>query len=203
DDAIERPSQRVAREPLELVPIAGASEPDRRRLSRRLRGDIDNILLGALRREPERRYGSVTAFAGDLRRHRDGQPVKARPDTVGYRLGKFVRRNRVAVAAGVLVVLSLVGGLAAVEWQARRAEANARAASAAARRAEGVKEFLIGLFESADPEQTGGQVSAKEILDQAGRRLQRELAREPDVQADLLEAVARIDRSLGRLDPAE
>jgi eukaryotic-like serine/threonine-protein kinase len=203
DDALERPSQRAARESLDALPFSRATDADRRRLVRRLRGDLDNVLLTALRREPDRRYGSVTAFAGDLRRHRDGQPVKARPDTLGYRVGKFVRRNRVAVAASLLVLASLIGGLAAVEWQARRAQANARAASAAARRAESVKEFLIGLFEIADPEQTGGQVSAKEILDQAGRRLETELAREPDVQADLLDAVARIDRSLGRLDTAE
>lgn len=203
DDAIEKPSLRVSREPLAAIPLAAPSEADRRRLVRGLRGDLDNVLLTTLRREPERRYGSVTAFAGDLRRHLDGQPVKARPDTVGYRLGKFVRRNRVAVTAAALVLLSLVGGLAAVEWQARRAEANARAASAAARRADGVKEFLIGLFEIADPDQTGGQVSAKDLLDQAGRRLETELAGEPDVQADLLESVARIDRSLGRLDSAE
>ncbi len=203
DDVTERPSQRVGREPLGLLPTVRPTEASRRRLVRRLRGDLDNVLLAALRRAPERRYGSVTAFAGDLRRHREGQPVKARADTVGYRVGKFVRRNRVGVAAGVLVLASLVGGLGVAAWQARRAEAHAKVAAAAAKRAEGVKEFLIGLFEIADPEQTGGEVSAKEMLDQAGKRLQTELVQEPDVQADLLESVARIDRSLGRLDAAE
>ncbi len=204
DDAIERPSQRVATAPLASLPLANPSEADRRRLERQLRGDIDNILLSALRREPERRYGSVTAFAGDLRRHRDGLPVKARPDTFGYRVGKFVRRNRVAVGAGVLVFASLVAGLAVAAWQARRAEAHAKTAAAAARRAEGVKEFLIGLFEVADPEQaSGGSITASELLDQAGKRLQTELSSEPDIQADLLEAVARIDKGLGRLDTAE
>jgi serine/threonine-protein kinase len=202
-DTVERASARVAREPLESLPVAEPSEADRRRIERALRGDLDNVLRMALRREPERRYGSVAALADDLRRHLAGRPVRARADTFGYRLGKFVRRQRVAVAAAVLILLTLIGGLAATRWQARRAEANAKTAAAAARRAEGVKEFLIGLFEIADPEQTGGQVSAKEILDQAGRRLQTELSREPDVRADLLEAVARIDRSLGRLDTAE
>ena len=203
EDVKERASQRVAREPVAALPLASPTEGDRRRLERRLRGDLDNILLAALRREPERRYASVTALAGDLRRHREGQPVKARPDTFGYRLSKFVRRNRVGVAAAILVLASLVTGIAVAARQAKRAEANAKTAAAAARRAEGVKEFLIGLFEIADPEQTGGDVSAKEILDQAGKRLRTELGREPDVQADLLESVARIDRSLGRLDAAE
>jgi tetratricopeptide (TPR) repeat protein len=204
DEAVERPSQRVKTEPLAALPLSHPTEADRRRLERQLRGDVDNILLAALRREPERRYGSVTAFAGDLRRHREGQPIKARPDAVGYRVGKFVRRNRVAVGAGVLVFASLVAGLAVAAWQARRAEAHAKTAAAAARRAEGVKEFLIGLFEVADPEQaSGGSITASELLDQAGKRLETELSSEPDIQADLLEAVARIDRGLGRLDTAE
>src|SRR5262245_35073041 len=204
EDVKERPSQRVAREDREALPFASATEADRRRLERRLRGDLDNILLAALRREPERRYGSVTALAGDLRRYREGQPIKARPDTFGYRFSKFVRRNRVGVAAAVLVFLSLVAGIAVAAWQARRAEAHAKTAAAAARRAEAVKEFLIGLFEVADPEQaSGGSVTASDLLDQAGTRLQSELASEPDVQADLLETVARIDKGLGRLDTAE
>jgi len=202
-DTVERASARVAREPLETLPLAQPSEADRRKIERGLRGDLDNVLRMALRREPERRYGSAAAFADDLRRHLEGRPVRARADTFGYRLGKFVRRQRVAVAAAALVLVTLLAGLGTTLWQQRRAEANARAATAAARRAEAVKEFLIGLFEIADPEQTGGEVSAKEILDQAGTRLQTELVKEPDVQADLLESVARIDRSLGRLDAAE
>ncbi len=202
-ETVERPSQRVAGEPLERVPVAQPTESDRRRFERQLRGDLDNVLVTALRREPERRYGSVTALAGDFRRHLDGRPVKARPDTLSYRAGKFVRRNRVGVAAAALVVASLVGGLVATERQRSRAEANARAAAAHARRADAVKEFLIGLFEIADPEQSGGALPASALLDQAGRRLETELAAEPEIQADLLEAVARIDRGIGRLDPAE
>jgi len=202
-DIVERPSQRVATEPLDRIPVAQPAEADRRRLQRQLRGDLDNVLLMALRREPERRYGSVSALAGDFRRHREGRPVKARPDTLGYRAGKFVRRNRLAVAAAALVAASLVGGLVATARQRARAEANARNATSAARRADAVKEFLIGLFEIADPDQTGGNLPASALLDQAGKRLDTELAAEPDVQADLLDAVARIDRSLGRLEPAE
>ena len=92
---------------------SGAPERGRRRPRRsaaRLRGDLDTILLTALRKEPDRRYQSVEQLAADLRRHLDGLPVRARPDTFGYRAGKFVRRNRVPVAAGALVVLALVGG---------------------------------------------------------------------------------------------
>ena len=93
------------------------------RLRRRLRGDLDTIVLTALRKEPARRYQSVEQLSADIRRHLDGLPVRARSDTFRYRAGKFVRRNRGMVAAGALVGLSLVGGTIATAWQAREARA--------------------------------------------------------------------------------
>jgi eukaryotic-like serine/threonine-protein kinase len=87
-----------------------------------LRGDLDNIVLKALRKEPSRRYASVEQMAGDIRRHLDGLPVTARPDTFSYRLEKFFKRNRIPVIAGALILLTLVGGIAATGWQALRAE---------------------------------------------------------------------------------
>jgi serine/threonine protein kinase/tetratricopeptide (TPR) repeat protein len=95
-----------------------------RQLSRMLRGDLDTIILAALRKEPARRYPSVAAFADDLRRHLDGRPVLARTDGVLYRAGKFVRRNRAAVAAAGLAAAS-VAILAFVGLQATRAEPEA------------------------------------------------------------------------------
>ncbi|HLJ50834.1 MAG TPA: serine/threonine-protein kinase [Bryobacteraceae bacterium] len=85
-------------------------------------GDLDNILLMALRKEPQRRYGSVQALADDLERARSNLPVRARPDTFRYRAGKYVRRNRVPVAAGILLVLALAGGVLASQYQARKAQ---------------------------------------------------------------------------------
>jgi serine/threonine-protein kinase len=206
-ETVERPSRAVAREGAEQT---GLDTREKARLSARLAGDLDSILLTALRREPERRYASAAALGDDLRRHLEGRPVAARPDTIGYRAGKFLRRHRAGVAAAVLVLLALVAGLAGTTWQARRAagearraEENARRAAAEALRANRVKEFLIGLFEIADPEQTGGNMPAKDLIDQAGKRLQTELSSEPEIQADLLEAVSRIDRSLGVLGPAQ
>ncbi len=92
------------------------------RLRRQLTGDLDNIALMALRREPERRYQSAEQFSDDLRRHLEGLPVRARQDTLGYRAGKFARRHKLGVAAVMLVILSLVGGIVATSYQARRAE---------------------------------------------------------------------------------
>ncbi len=86
-----------------------------------LRGDLDNIVLKALRKEPSRRYASVEQLAGDIRRHLEGLPVTARPDTAAYRLEKFVKRHRAAVIAVILIFLTLIGGIAATTWQAVRA----------------------------------------------------------------------------------
>ena len=162
--------------------------------------------LVALRREPERRYGSVDR----VRRTTCGatstaSPSRRGPTRSGTALGKFVRRNRIAVAAPASSSSLPRGGArghdVAGAPRARRTRRPPPPPRAGRRR---VKEFLIGLFEVADPEQSsGGSITASELLDQAGRRLKTELSREPDVQADLLEAVARIDRGLGRLDTAE
>ena len=86
-----------------------------------LRGDLDNIILKALRKEPSRRYGSVAQFSDDIRRYLEGRPVTARKDTFNYRTVKFIKRNKVIVAAAGLVVLSLIGGIFATTLQARRA----------------------------------------------------------------------------------
>ncbi|HPK65052.1 MAG TPA: serine/threonine-protein kinase [Thermoanaerobaculia bacterium] len=204
EPAIPRPSTAVLTATAAGSGDGMADPRARRRLARELAGDLDTIVLVALRPQPERRYGSVEAFAADLRNWLEERPIAARPDSVGYRFRSFVRRHSFGVSAALAILVALLGGLAATVWQAGRARANAVAAAAHAHRAERVKEFLIGLFEVADPDQSGlGSVTAAELLDQAGHRLSRELATEPAIQAELLTTVARIDRSLGRLDSAE
>ncbi len=91
--------------------------------SSQLRGDLDNIILMALRKEPERRYSSVEKFSEDLKRHLQGLPVTARPNTFSYRAEKFIKRNKVGAIAGGLIVLAIIGGLIATLWQASIAQA--------------------------------------------------------------------------------
>jgi len=182
----------------------GLPERERRHLERRVRGDLDTILARALDRAPERRYASARELADDLERHLEGRPVRARPPSRAYRAARFAGRHRVAVAAAALVLLSLLAGLSAALWQARRAAEHARESAANARRAERTKEFLISLFQVADPTQSGGErATARDLLDQGAQRLESELEAEPAVRADLLAAVARIQTSLGLLDAAE
>jgi tetratricopeptide (TPR) repeat protein len=91
-------------------------------LRRRLSGDLDNIILTALRKEPQRRYASAAEFSDDIRRHLEGLPIVAQEDRWTYRAVKFVRRNRLGVAAALLVIASLLAGIVATTFQARRAE---------------------------------------------------------------------------------
>jgi len=86
-----------------------------------LRGDLDNIVLKALKKESDRRYTSAEKLSDDIQRHLDGLPVLARPDTFAYRAGKFVTRNRLSVFVGALLFLTIIGGVAATMWQARSA----------------------------------------------------------------------------------
>jgi len=90
------------------------------RLKPQLAGDLDNIIRKAIRKEPERRYASAGLLGRDIQRHLDGRPVTARPDTAGYRSAKFLRRNRVALAAGVLIAISLAIGLGVESWLSPR-----------------------------------------------------------------------------------
>ena len=92
-------------------------------LRRRLRGDLDNILSMAIRKEPQRRYHSVEQFSEDIRRHLQGLPVAARKDTMMYRMSKFTRRNPFAVGATLLVFIILIAGIITTTWQARKARA--------------------------------------------------------------------------------
>lgn len=104
----------------ELVSKSREGQVDR--LRRRLVGDIDMIVLKAMRKEPHRRYGSVEQFSEDIRRHLEGLPVIARKDTIVYRGGKFIKRHKAAVIAAMVVLITLIGGIVATSRQARRAE---------------------------------------------------------------------------------
>ncbi|MFZ5788198.1 MAG: tetratricopeptide repeat protein [Acidobacteriota bacterium] len=200
---VERPSAAVLRLHPDDKQDASTPIADPARLAQRLKGDLDVILLTALHPDPERRYASALALAEDLRRHLDGRPVRARSDRTAYRAAKFVRRHRTAVAASVVALVGLVGGLAVALTQARVAAREAARASLEARRAERVKHFLVSLFELADPLQSGGgSVSAAALVDDGTRRMENELTADPDLRADLLDTIAKVNAGLGRLEPA-
>jgi tetratricopeptide (TPR) repeat protein len=153
-------------------------------------------VLQALQKAPERRYPSADALAADIRRHLGGLPVSARGDHLRYRAWQFVRRHRTSVAAAALVVLSLVAGLVGTVWQARRAEAEARKASAA-------KDFLKSLFAASEPANAQGRaLTAKELLDDGARRIETELAGQPDVRSEVRRLIASVYVQLGGYEQA-
>lgn len=162
--------------------------------SGRLPVDLDRISRMALRDEPERRYESAQAFVDDLERYRECRPVTARPDTLGYKTRRFVARNRALVAAAVLVALAMAGGLGAALWQADIARVEAA-------RAGEVRDFMLDLFEGTDPElATGEAITIQELLARASERVERELASQPWLQAEMFTLVGSIYGRLGQYD---
>jgi eukaryotic-like serine/threonine-protein kinase len=166
---------------------------------RELTGDLDAISLKALRPSPDRRYPSAAAFRDDLRRFLEGRPVLARPDTTGYRVRKFVGRHRSSVAAGAALLALLAGAL--VRERTLRARADAEA-----HKARAVKEYLVNVFDVADPKappgQTTGDVTARALLDRGAARVESALTGQPEVQAELSGVLGRVYVNLGLYDKA-
>lgn len=196
DDVPPTPSEAITRETSERR----GTEPGA--LSRTLSGDLDTIVMKALAKEPERRYGSAEAFLNDIQRYLDGLPVTARPDTLGYRVAKFVRRNRIAVAAASLVLVVAAVGVAGIVWQSRQTAEERDRAQIEAAKAEEALGLLVDLFQQADPGQTEGEeVSARMVLDRAADRVT-VVDDEPVVRATLLDALGGVYFNLGLYDRA-
>lgn len=176
-----------------------------KRRSRALVGDLDTIVLKALRKDPARRYATAAQLADDIGRHLTGLPVLARPDTLGYRTGKFLRRHTMGVGAAAAVLLSLLTGVGIATRQATIAAAERDTARAETEKARQISQFLAGLFEASDPGVAlGEEVSALELLDRGTERLDDmgELREQPDIRAAMLQTVARVYYRLGHYDRA-
>jgi eukaryotic-like serine/threonine-protein kinase len=169
--------------------VAALRETTPERLSRALAGDLDTIVLKAMHKDPQRRYASAEQLSEDLRRHLEGRPVKARPDSRSYRLGKFVRRHRAGVAAAILVILAVVGGIAATLWEARRA---AEKEALAVRRFNDVRKLANAyLFEFHDAiENLAGSTPARQLVVRRGLEYLDGLAREAEGDRSLQRELA-------------
>ena len=169
---------------------------DRRReqpesLERRLRGDLDWITIKTLEKDRSRRYASASELAADVQRHLQDQPVSAGPPTVGYRAQKFVRRHRFGVTVGVAGVMLLLAFAASMAVQAQRIATERD-------RANRVADFMTQMFSVSDPsEALGNTITARTILDTASNQIRAGLAKDPEVQADLMFTMARTYASLG------
>lgn len=170
---------------------------------RTLKGDLDNIVMMAIRKETERRYSSVEQFAGEIRRYLGGHPVIAREDTFAYRATKFASRNKVGVASVLGIGASLVGGLVAVSRQARIASTQRDRARREARKAEKVNRFLQKMLASADPYEQGKDVKIIEVLGKAGQDIETDFVDQPEITADLHTTIGTTYLNLGFFEQAE
>lgn len=175
----------------EAKAIAQVRDSEPRALRRRLGGELEAILTRALQPDPQIRYAGAAELAHDLHNYRSGLPLSARPASRGYRLSKFARRHRLALAAGSGLILLLLTGLGATIWQARAAHSEAQRANAA-------RDFVLALFQGVTPDESKGrEVSARALLDRSAGRLGETLAQHPRLESELSVALAGAYRQLG------
>lgn len=181
--------------PSEAAMAQGGAIPAEQRASRarQLRGDLDLVILKALAPEPERRYGSAQELADDLGRWLAQFPVRARPDSAGYRASRFVRRHRAGVMAAAAAAIALCVGLAAALWQAREARAQRDEARASEARTKAMQDYLMHMFRVADDEKHEGEsVSARTVLEKAAGRVREEFRDDPEAARKTLLEVGEL-----------
>lgn len=190
-DVADRPITEaidILREPRAMKPST---------VKRELRGDLETIILKAMAKEPERRYQSVTELVDDVQRFLAHEPIRARPPSLPYHFRMFAKRNQGLVIASALTLLALVLGMvvSATFW-AREASARAKA--------EQMKTYLEQLLSSSNPQiAQGRELTVGELLNRTAPKLARELADQPEVEAEMHMIVAESYRALGHLEAAE
>lgn len=172
-------------------PVRLSNATNDARMKRQFTGDLDNVLTMALRKEPDERYTSVEQFAADIRRYLSGFPVKARKSSFTYLAGKFLRRNRMPVAAAAAIAAVLTGSTIGMYRMAAVATKERDTARA-------VAQFMATVFEQNDPTQAKGkELTAKEALERSVVRIDKELAGQPEVQGMLFHIAGRTFRDMG------
>ena len=197
DQAPARPSAAITSERLERL-----SERSRDRARTRVAGDLDAIVLKALRTEPERRYGSAEELSADITNHLSGRPVSARPDSLGYRFGKLLRRRRAESIAVALTLISIVTASLVAVRQAQVADRERVRALAEGERASEVTRFLTTMLGAANPGAFGRNVTVREVLDSASVKANR-LADRPALESEIRLIIGGTFLSLGEFPLAE
>jgi serine/threonine protein kinase len=183
-----KPSTRISSLGNAAKAIAARRGTDLPSLSRQVRGDLDWITMKTLEKDRQRRYQSAAELAEDLRRHLRDDPIVARPASLGYQVTKFARRNKVLVLSMTAVFLALASGAALSTWQAVRATRAQAQASQEAEVARQVSAFLSGIFRLSKDSRRA--LTAREILDVAALKIERQLVDQPLVRARVMEEMA-------------
>jgi eukaryotic-like serine/threonine-protein kinase len=193
-----RPSTKVNSDQDSSRGAAEARSTEPNQLVNMLRGDLDWIAMKALEKDRARRYGTPSELAADIRRYLNHEPVVARPASVGYQLRKYARRHRVAVgvASGLVLMLAAFSVLQAL--QLRRITLERDRANRERDRATRITDFMTGMFKVSDPSQArGNSVTAREILDKASKDMGTGLAKDPEVQSQMMQVMASTYQNLG------
>jgi non-specific serine/threonine protein kinase/serine/threonine-protein kinase len=178
--------------------------PDAAGVAGELRGDLDWITMRALDKDRARRYGSASDLAADLRRHYDNLPVLASPPSRIYRIQKFTRRHWAGVVVAALVFVLLAAFTVTMTVQERRTAQERDRANREAATATQVSDILTSLFRVSDPsEARGNSLTAREVLDTAASRIDKELAGQPDIQGRLMALIGEVYSNLGLYQAAE
>jgi len=174
-----------------VKPSAAASASLTKLERRALAGDLDNIVMMALSKDPARRYPSVWHLNEDVTRYLSGYPVQARQDSWVYRTRKFVARRRLGVASAVTAVVLVMAFVIALIWE-RNASDRERV------KAQEVTRLMLDLFRVSDPSESRGEtVTAREVMDRGAERMERELSLQPELRATMLHTIADVYRQLG------
>src|SRR5215472_548883 len=186
-----RPSTKAGRQDDATKTVAEARGTEPKQLVSALRGDLDWIAIRALERDRRRRYATPAEFAEDLRRYLRNEPVQARPASLLYRAHKYARRHRVAVAIASLLSVVLLSFVALQTVQLRRTTRERD-------RADRIAEFMTGIFKLSVPnERVGDQVTVREVLDKASQDIDKGLAKDPLLQAQLMHVMGNAYLNLG------
>jgi non-specific serine/threonine protein kinase/serine/threonine-protein kinase len=195
EDDPPSPSTKVVEDRESATAKAEMRGTEPKQLVHLLRGDLDWITLKALERDRNRRYGAPSELAADLHRYLRHEPVVARPASTGYRLGKYLRRNRVGVAvtAGLVILLAAF----AVTFSLAQA-AQIRRITRERDRADRIASFMTGMFRVSDSNQAkGNAVTARELLDKASKEINTGLARDPERQSQMMDVMGTVYANLG------
>ena len=191
-----RPSTRIGQNKDSCTSSAAERGTEPAQLMSQLTGDLDWIAIKALEKDRNRRYGTPAELAADISRYLNSEPVTARPASTGYRLQKYVRRHRIAVAlaAGLVLLLAVFATLQAMQLRRITRERD---------RADRVTEFMSGMFKVSDPsEARGNSITAREILDKAAKDIDSGLAKDPELRAQMMSMMGNVYKNLGLYDRA-
>lgn len=191
------PSTRVASSDEPTVETAELRSTNPEQLASALRGDLDLITMKAMEKNRDRRYATPSDLAADVLRYLESRPILARPASPGYRLRKYVARNRILATAGALVAILAVTFIGMLAYQLHRTTRERD-------RANRITEFMTKMFEVANPtEARGNTVTVREILDKASQSIESDLKSDPQLQAQMMSVMGSVYHNLGLYEKAE